>query len=258
MILVAACGDVTGTSAPAAGTAAVISQVLDGDSVRVLLDGVDAEVRLMGINAPEQDECYTLRSQKALETLLSRGAVTVTTVATDQFGRQLGYVRAGDEDVNLTMVQQGAALALDNDHDRALRYLAAEEKAVAAGLGMWAPNACGPPTEGFTIAEVRANPPGRDEDSLDGEWVDIANSGPAAVNLTDWRLRDESSTNRYRFPTGFVIEAGAGVRVVVGCGTDDAATVYWCSPAPVWNNGGDTALLLDASGNIAARLRYDG
>ena len=34
--------------------------------------------------------------------------------------------------------------------------------------------------------------------------------------------------------------------------------VFWCSDGPVWNNGGDTALLLDPAGNVAGRLRYSG
>ena len=106
------------------------------------------------------------------------------------------------------------------------------------------------------MAAVEANPPGPDENDLNGEWVLLENRGGASADLETWVLRDESSVNRYAFPPGTLLEPGETLAVYSGCGSDDAGSLYWCASGPVWNNGGDTALLLDPQGNVAAYLVY--
>lgn len=251
-----ACGDAAAPTRPPSGPTTTVGRVLDGDSFLARQAGDAVEVRLLGVNAPERGECHADRSRQALADRLAAGEVAVQATETDRFGRLLGTVTVDGEDVGLALVSAGAALALDVDHPGRAAYLAAEEEAFATGIGLWQREACGPATTGLAITAVAADPPGRDEEALDGEWVDIANEGPGTVDLGGWTLRDESSTHRYRFPDDRVIESGATLRVIVGCGTDDGATAHWCSDGPVWNNGGDAALLLDASGNVAARLRY--
>lgn len=257
VLLGVACSDGGAPPAPEplAGTVSV-ERVIDGDSVRLRDEIGDLEVRLIGVNAPERDECHAERSRAALEDLLAEAAVALTPVDTDQFGRELAYVAAGGRDVNLALVATGAALATGGDHPRRAAYLAAEEEAFAMQAGLWAPGACGPATGGLRIAAVAADPDGPDDQDLLGEWTDVANDRDDDVDLTGWVLRDDSSTHRYRFPDGFLLAPGAQVRVVVGCGRDDAVTLHWCSNSPVWSNAGDAALLLDPSGNVAARLRY--
>jgi hypothetical protein len=41
-------------------------------------------------------------------------------------------------------------------------------------------------------------------------------------------------------------------------GANDPANLYWGQPRAVWNNTGDTAILLDASGNEVSRFSYTG
>jgi hypothetical protein len=54
------------------------------------------------------------------------------------------------------------------------------------------------------------------------------------------------------------LEPGATVRVFTGCGSDSAASLYWCNTgSAVWNNSGDTAFLLDPAGNVVYTLAYD-
>ena len=79
--------------------------------------------------------------------------------------------------------------------------------------------------------------------------------GDADANLTGWSLRDESTRHRYEFPD-VNVAPGQLVRVRTGCGTDEVGSgqieLFWCDPEPpVWNNGGDTAFLLDFNGSIA-------
>lgn len=74
--------------------------------------------------------------------------------------------------------------------------------------------------------------------------------------MTGWVLKDESASHRYSFPSGFNLVLGAAVRVHTGCGTDTAASLYWCQNGAVWNNDGDTAFLLDLNGNITDTYSY--
>ena len=47
------------------------------------------------------------------------------------------------------------------------------------------------------------------------------------------------------------------MRLFTGCGTDVAGEVYWCEEgSAVWNNSGDTAFLLDPSGNTVHFWSY--
>ena len=87
----------------------------------------------------------------------------------------------------------------------------------------------------------------------------IRNDGEAAVDLSDWSLRDESTRHRFEFPS-VRLNPDERVRVRTGCGEneldDDPIELFWCDPeAPVWNNGGDTAFLLDLNGGTADYFR---
>jgi micrococcal nuclease len=92
-------------------------RVIDGDSIVADVDGETIELRMLGINASERDECH---SDKALDFLVKKigdAAIDIETVATDQFGRALGYVWHEDEMVNLTLVSNGLAIAQIADGD---------------------------------------------------------------------------------------------------------------------------------------------
>jgi micrococcal nuclease len=247
-------------AATAGGLEATVLQVYDGDSLLVSLEGTEEEVRLLGVNAPEQDECFANQAREALSGLLASGPLRLDLQEErDQFGRLLAYAYAGDTSLNLALVEGGFALALQDDDPQQAEFLRADERAFAAGLGMWAAAACGPPSSApATLLDIAPNPPGPDEDDLNGEWVLLGNLGSRDADLTGWVLRDESSTNRYPFPAGTVLPPGKQVTVHTGCGRDREGDLYWCQDGPLWNNGGDTALLLDPRGNVAGRLRYSG
>ena len=237
--------------------------VFDGDSLEATLaDGSPVEIRLLGINAPEGDECFGDRARSALESLLGTNPLTLVAddEDTDQFGRLLRYVFADGVNVNLTMLAEGYALAVQTGHGDEAAFVAASDAAAADGLGMWSADACGAATagSGLTIADYVFDPRGRDADNPNDEWVAIANTAPTQVDMTGWTLRDESTQNRYLFPDGFTLSAGAEVQVHSGCGTDIATDLYWCAANPVWSNGGDTIILQHPGGSFVAKERYAG
>lgn len=246
----------TGASTTAPGIE--VLEIFDGDTLLVRLEGREEEVRLLGINAPERDECFGDEAREALAGHLAAGPLRLDTQEErDQFGRLLAYAYAGDDLLNLSLVADGFALALQDDHPMSVEFLRADERAFTGGLGLWAGDACGTPSSApITLLDVEYNPAGPDEDDLNGEWALLGNLADQDADLTGWMLRDESSQNRYTFPAGTLLAPGQQVRVHTGCGRDSATGLHWCSAGPVWNNGGDTALLLDPAGNVAGRLRY--
>lgn len=248
------------TSPP--GTTADVVRVLDGDSLVVSVDGEEAEIRLIGINAPEGSECHGDQSRDTLQELLASGDVTMVsdTENTDQYGRLLRYLYVRGLNINLALLANGDAVALQGDHSGDSEFYAVSDAAAEKGLGMWAPDACGesPPPRDVVITDYEYNPAGRDEDALNSEWVAIANEGDSSVDMSGWILRDESTQHRYYFPEGFELSSHGKAVIHSGCGTDTASDLHWCAGGPVWSNGGDTVILQLPGGTVVSRERFSG
>lgn len=251
------CTGDAGQSAPAAGDPVAVVRVLDGDSLLVERAGTELEVRLLGINAPERDECFDDDAKSRL-TELAGDQVRLDGADEDRFGRLLRYALDDSGSViNRQLVAEGMALALTTDHRLLDEFKRAESAAFDARVGRWQPEACGPAAPGdLHISGLEPDAPGDDAANPNGEWVEITNRGTAAAELTGWALQDESSTNRFVFPSGFSLAPDATVRVFSGCGTAGIDALYWCDGDPVWTNRGDTAYLLDASGNVVDRRGF--
>lgn len=257
-------GSIETPAPPDDGVTVSVQSVLDGDSLRVEMpDGSSEEVRMLGINTPERDECMGDASRETAERLIDGQDVMLSGSGDDdrdQFGRLLRYVYLADGTlVNHELLLSGAALALSNDHELELVFRDAEDTAFEAGLGLWGIGACGEmgSTE-VRILDIEYNPPGPDDENVNDEWVAVSNTGSVAVDVSGWIVRDESTRHRFTFPDGTELSAGQEVVVRSGCGDANESTYYWCASDPVWSNGGDTALLLDANGNVIDRLWYRG
>jgi endonuclease YncB( thermonuclease family) len=236
-----------------------VGLVSDGDSLRADSAETALEIRLLGINAPERDDCFGDAARDELRALLATGPVTLHPWPgeTDQFGRQLGFLMANGTFVNLSLIESGHVVArAQSDHGFQEEFEAAERSASAAGIGLWAADACGTPTDAeVEIIDVQEDAPGDDRENPNGEWVLIENAGSSAIDFTGWMLRDESTRHRFDIP-GVTLEAGSSIRIFSGCGVDELEgtpmELYWCdTEPPVWNNDGDTAFLLDPNGAIA-------
>lgn len=250
-------GDPSNSSSDAGVGVVEVAEVIDGDTLDVRLDGTKERVRIIGINAPERGECLDAQATAALRDLVDGRSVSlvVDTTDRDDFGRLLRYVEVGGTDVGEELVRAGLALARRYPPDvaRAEALESAQAAARADGTGLWASDACGPTvagSAGIEVGALRFDADGNDSENLNDEWIEIVNTGEVAVDLDRWSIRDESSTNRYRFDE-FVLPAGATVRIHSGCGTDTATELFWCtSGSAVWNNSGDTVLVLDPAGNV--------
>jgi micrococcal nuclease len=121
----------------------VVAHVVDGDTIR-LADG--ARVRLVQIDAPEKvDECYGEEASELTRRLLPPGThVRIEQDPAldreDRFGRKLAYVWKDDEDINLTLVEEGAAGVWFFEGSRGRHaddLLRAAERARNQGKGLW-------------------------------------------------------------------------------------------------------------------------
>ena len=233
----------------------MVTHVADGDSIDVEIGGVLQEVRLLGVNAPDRGECFADRSRDFLFDAVGGKSVTLDVRGQDQFTRALAIVVDDGEDINRRLVEQGMALATTPRDGDGLSgaYVEAEETAYRGAIGLWDPAACGSSTESrieIDASSSQPDPSGPDDDVLSMEGVTLVNRGTTPADLSGWILRDESSRHRHRFPSETILQPGSSLFVA----SDDPG---W-SPggSPVWNNGGDVALLLDRSGNVVARWRY--
>jgi endonuclease YncB( thermonuclease family) len=245
-----------------------VTAITDGDTATMIIDGVETEVRLLGINAPERTECWGPEAGSALTDLILGREVELASGEEDldSFGRALRfvYVVEGPEVVlvNARMVADGNAVAIQNGNVHAEDMKASEARAFQSGRGMWGTFACGD-SEGVAadrpvvrVAELAFDPPGPDDDALGEEFITIVNEGYGRVSIANWVLRDESSSNRLTFPSGTVLAVGESVTVVTGCDGGPADAIYWCSDTPVWSNGGDTAIVSDTLGNAVIWYTY--
>ncbi|MEE1805342.1 lamin tail domain-containing protein, partial [Streptomyces sp. BE133] len=102
--------------------------------------------------------------------------------------------------------------------------------------------------EGYSkvvLGDIQYNSPGRDDfsnRSLNGEWVEVTNTGRRAVNLDGWTLSDLDG-NRYRFDD-LRLAGRATVRVHTGRGRDTRTDVYQNRRGDyIWSNYSDRATL---------------
>lgn len=249
-------------SPPSDSADAHVVSVSDGDTLQVRVDGAVERVRLIGINAPESDECFGDEARDALADLVAGEDVSLVqdVSARDQFGRLLAYVFVDGLHVNAELVLDGFAIAREYPPDtaRADELAAAQREAQDAGAGMWGPDGCMSQRGDVSVSlSVHPDAPGDDNTNLNGEWVDIRNDGDATLELAEWKIKDESASHRYRFPGGTSVAPGGSIRLYTGCGEDRPTERYWCkSRSAVWNNGGDTAFLLDPDGRTVATTSY--
>lgn len=117
--------------------------VADGDTITVMDAGkVQHKIRLSGIDAPEKAQSFGQRSKQNLSDLLFDKGVTVNTLKTDRYGRDIGKVLVDGRDASLEQVRRGLAwhykaYLLDQSPDDRLSYAAAEKEAIAARQGLW-------------------------------------------------------------------------------------------------------------------------
>jgi micrococcal nuclease len=120
-----------GVASPASSGTTATATVLswsDGDTVVTDL----GKVRLIGINAPDKNECGYKAATRSARKLAPVGSTVTLTLpsshdATDQYGRLLRYVGIGSVDVGLRQIKAGSVAKFDSTdgydaHPKQTRY----------------------------------------------------------------------------------------------------------------------------------------
>ena len=123
--------------------AETILKITDGDTIQV---STGKKVRLLQIDTPEpmDSECYSSEATAALTKLISGKTVRLesdpVSANIDQFKRDLRYVFVGKTNINLKMVEIGAAAPLFYNGEKGKYWsqlLKAAEKAKKDKVGLW-------------------------------------------------------------------------------------------------------------------------
>jgi micrococcal nuclease len=207
-----------------------VTSVTDGDTIEVAGPDGGLTVRLIGINTPESNECWADEATAALSALVAGQPVTLVRDSsdTDQYGRSLRYVETAEGvDVGAALVESGHAISrrYEPDTARADRSDTLQGRASDAGLGQWAPDACGVP---MADVSINVDAAGDDNNNLNDEWVRFTNAGTGPVDLAGWVVADESASHRLEF-VDVVLDPGGSVTLFTGCGSDTSDARYWCN-----------------------------
>jgi len=231
-------------------SAFTVSKVIDGDTIDLKNN---MRLRLIGINTPEKDMYFFEEAKVFMEILVLGKQVKLERDVTnkDMYGRYLRYVYLPDILVNLEMIKSGFANAYTYPPDVKYtdKFIEAERRARVNEAGLWQKS----PTEILEVV-LKYDAEGKDTENLNGEWVEIKNTGLKALNLKNWIFKD-SGTNIYKFDN-YLLESGKTVFLYSGPGTDTAGKLYWNSSSPIWNNEHDTLYIRDNDGLLVYLFNY--
>ena len=246
-------------------------RVVDGDTIEVDMGGHIYAVRYIGIDTPETQhpdkpvEPFGPEASAKNEELVGGKVVELEkdVSETDRYDRLLRYVWVGDLMVNAELVRLGYAQVSTYPPDVKYQelFLQLQQEARDAGAGLW-----GQPEP--TEVAAPAPPPGTAEVVIqyilyDGavprvesdEYAEIANDGPAPVDLGGWLLNAGARGQDFVFP-GFVLQPGQVCRVYTNEHHADSCGFSFRSSKPLWNNKGDCGYLYNASGELVSTYCY--
>lgn len=114
-----------------------VVSVIDGDTIKILIERKTITIRLEGIDAPESKQSFGAKSKQALAKLLAGKSVVVQVTGQDKYKRKLGRVLLDGVNVNATQVENGWAWHFkEYNTDELLSDL--EVEARDSRKGLWA------------------------------------------------------------------------------------------------------------------------
>ncbi|MCA9383412.1 thermonuclease family protein [Candidatus Dojkabacteria bacterium] len=134
-----------------------VSKIVDGDTIKVIIDGEEQTVRLIGVDTPEtvhpnkDVECYGLEASDFTKSLLTNKIVELefdeSQGQTDRYGRLLAYVYRADDHlfVNRELIKQGYAYeyTYNTPYKYQTEFQQDQEIASASKIGLWS-DICAP------------------------------------------------------------------------------------------------------------------
>lgn len=132
-----------------------VIRVVDGDTLKIDVNGAEETVRLIGMNTPETVdprrpvECFGTEASAKAKELLNGEHIRLETESSqgtrDKYGRLLAYVYLEDGVLfNKYMINEGYAYEYTYriPYQYQSEFKAAQKEAELAGRGLWAPGVC--------------------------------------------------------------------------------------------------------------------
>lgn len=228
---------------------AQVINIVDGDTIRVLIDGAEYPVRYIGIDTPEvqHNEWYGAEARDANAALVGGREVLLEkdVSETDQYDRLLRYVYLIDGTfVNAELVRLGFAESKAYPPDT--KYYddleALEQEAKREGLGLWQAEPKDEPTK-ITTSSASVMIVAVDKRA---EYVDIKNVEDQSISIEGWTLRSDKGDQDCGL--GGTLAPGEVLRIWALAEDNDKEGFNCWFGSPIWNNSEpDPAVLFDAS-----------
>jgi micrococcal nuclease len=249
-----------------------VSRVIDGDTLDIVVAGETRRVRLLGVDTPESVhptepvECYGPEASAFLRALVEgqtvRLAADPSQDAVDRYDRWLGLIWLDDGTlVNHELIAQGYATAFITrpPHARSTAFRDAEDQARAAGLGMWAADACGAGSRGDDAADAPRTAIPADAAGCPGD-VSQAPNAPVAIVAIDKQRETVTILNIGVRPVDlagwWICSIAGGQRHATLSGTlapDEQRVIANDAGESVWSNGSsDPGVLIDQRGRVVS------
>lgn len=131
-----------------------VTEVVDGDTIKVSMNGSIETLRIIGLDTPETldprkpVQCFGKEASNKAKSLLTGKTVTLEADSTqgerDKYGRLLRYIFLDGIDYGKMMISEGYAheYTYKLPYKYQTAYKAAQASAEANKLGFWAPNSC--------------------------------------------------------------------------------------------------------------------
>ncbi len=118
---------------------AEVVHVKDGDTIEVLSNGTAVTVRIWGIDCPESTQEYGNGAYLFAADFVRGGILEIETIDTDQYGRTVGMVYAGDLCLNEELIRAGWAWVYKQYCNKPVckEWEKLQELAESAGIGLW-------------------------------------------------------------------------------------------------------------------------
>jgi len=118
---------------------AVVTRIIDGDSIVVKCDKKYIEIRLYGIDSPEWKQHSSGMSRKYIKELIYKKEITVLPQYHDSYGRLVALIEHDGRNVNGDLVRAGAAWVYPKYCKKKVcrEWNKRQTKAESEGLGLW-------------------------------------------------------------------------------------------------------------------------
>ena len=129
---------------------ATVVRVIDGDTIRVRVQGKEYTVCLIGVDTPEMvHPTKTVRYFGAEASAFTKAALEAKTVTLeadptgdtrDRYGRLLRYVHLDGQNFNARLIREGYGQAIGRfRYSLKAQFIRLEDSARKAGRGLWSP-----------------------------------------------------------------------------------------------------------------------